>query len=212
METYLYLHGFASSPQSAKAKDLSDRFYTCHLSLIVPDLNQDDFTHLTLTRQILQVQSLAAMSNPVKLIGSSLGGLAAAWLGEQQSQVKQLVLLAPAFDFLDHWLPKLGDKQRQQWQRDRLLPIYHYGMQRIVPLSYDFVTDAAQYMKAQLQRPVPTLILHGRQDEVIPIQSSRDYAIDRPWVSLVELNSDHTLSNVLAEIWTEIQEFCQLLD
>ena len=59
-------------------------------------------------------------------------------------------------------------------------------------------------------RPVPTLILHGCEDEVIPIQASRDFTRQRPWVQLIELNSDHSLGNVLPEIWQAIQIFCQL--
>ena len=52
MTAYIYLHGFASSPQSSKAIYLRDRFAEINLNLEVLDLNQGDFTHLTLTRQI----------------------------------------------------------------------------------------------------------------------------------------------------------------
>ncbi len=54
---------------------------------------------------------------------------------------------------------------------------------------------------------MPTLILHGTADEVIPVQVSRDYAASRPWVRLVELDSDHALGNVEAEIWQETRTF-----
>jgi uncharacterized protein len=207
METYIYLHGFASSPESMKATALRDRFQRLNSTLITPDLNQGDFTHLTLTRQIRYIQAQLPATN-VTLLGSSLGGLIAAWVGEQQPQVQRLVLLAPAFQFLAHWLPRLGAEQMHRWQTEQLLPVYHYGEQRMLPLHYDFVADATQYADDQLQRPIPTLILHGRQDEVIPIQASRDYAIDRPWVRLVELDSDHALGNVVEEMWQEIKAFC----
>ncbi|MBC6435987.1 hypothetical protein FM036_43605, partial [Nostoc sp. HG1] len=32
----------------------------------------------------------------------------------------------------------------------------------------------------------------------------------RPWVKLVELDSDHALGNVMEEIWQAIRLFCQL--
>jgi uncharacterized protein len=208
---FIYLHGFASSPNSAKAQDISDRFARINTKLTIPDLNAGDFLHLTITRQITQVLAeFPDNSLPVTLIGSSLGGLTAAHLGQKSLQVQRLVLLAPAFGFLSHWLPKLGDEQVQRWQQEKYLQVYHYGEGRSLPLSYDFVTDAAQYQENLLQRPIPTLILHGTEDEVIPIAASRQFTRLRPWVNLVELNSDHSLGNVMEEIWQEIDRFCQL--
>jgi uncharacterized protein len=208
---FIYLHGFASSPNSAKAQDINDCFAKIHTKLKIPDLNAGDFSRLTITRQITQVLAeFPDDSLPVTLIGSSLGGLTAAHLGQKSLQVQRLVLLAPAFGFLSHWLPKLGDEQVQRWQQEKYLQVYHYGEGRSLPLSYDFVTDAAQYQENLLQRPIPTLILHGTEDEVIPIAASRQFTRLRPWVNLVELNSDHSLGNVMEEIWQEIDRFCQL--
>ncbi|MCG6136421.1 MAG: alpha/beta fold hydrolase [Nostoc sp. LLA-1] len=211
MNYYIYLHGFASSPQSVKAQDISDRLAQISLKLQVPDLNAGDFAHLTITRQLKQVAAaFPDNSVPVTLIGSSLGGLTSAHLAQQYPQVQRLVLLAPAFGFLSHWLLKLGDAEIKRWQQEKYRMIYHYGEGRSLPLSYDFVTDAAQYPEKILQRPIPTLILHGKQDEVIPITASRDFRRSRPWVELVELDSDHSLGNVMAEMWSEIYRFCQL--
>ncbi|MEH1969329.1 YqiA/YcfP family alpha/beta fold hydrolase [Nostoc sp.] len=208
---YIYLHGFASSPKSAKARDIGDRFTQIQTKLKIPDLNAGDFSKLTITRQITQVAGeFSNDSTPVTLIGSSLGGLTAAHLSQQYLQVQRLVLLAPAFGFLSHWLPKLGDEEVQRWQQEKYIMVYHYGEERLIPLSYDFITNAAQYPEKLLQRPIPTLILHGKKDEVIPIEASRDFARWRPWVELVELDSDHALGNVMEEIWQAIRLFCQL--
>ena len=205
---YIYLHGFASSPQSTKAQYLRDRFSKLNIPLIIPDLNQGDFSRLTLTRQHHQVAAQFPPSpTPVTIIGSSFGGLTAAYLGEN-TQVQRLIFLAPAFEFLSHWLPKLGEQQLGQWQETGYLSVYHYGEGRTLPLHSQFLVDLHQYQENRLQRPVPTLILHGLDDEVIPIQSSRNYASDRPWVDLIKLESDHALTNVMPEVWQAIQEFC----
>ncbi len=190
---------------------LRDRLADLGISLEVPDLNQGDFSHLTITRQLRQVEALFPLDGtPITLIGSSLGGLTSAWLGQQHSQVQRLVLLAPAFGFLAHWLPKLGEEQLREWQTSGYLSVEHYGEGRSLPLHYAFIEDAHQYQETPLLRPVPTLILHGRQDEVIPIEASRNYASVRPWVKLIELDSDHALADVMPEIWQAIQAFCQL--
>lgn len=209
---YLYLHGFASSPQSSKAQFLKTQFATVGKSLHILDLNQDDFTHLTISRQIEQSVDWMMTHGPatVTLIGSSLGGLTATWITQDprmQGKVSSLILLAPAFQFLAQWLPRLGAETVDHWQASGSLPIYHYGYQQQLPLAYDFMADAQKYEEQCLEASVPTLILHGRQDEVINIQVSRDYARSRPWVQLQELESDHSLASVYPELWRAIATF-----
>jgi len=204
--TYFYLHGFASGPRSAKAVYLRDRFAAVGIKLQIPDLNQPDFFQLTLTRQIKQVEA-ALPTTPVVLIGSSLGGLTAAWVAQRQSQIKQLVLLAPAFQFLQQWLPKLSVNQQQQLLQGQM-EFYHYAEQRPLPLSYEFIRDVEQYHDHQLLRPVSTLVLHGIHDQVISIAASQDFVKQRPWAHLIELNSNHALVDVKELIWQAIQTCC----
>ncbi|WP_204141217.1 YqiA/YcfP family alpha/beta fold hydrolase [Halomicronema sp. CCY15110] len=205
---YLYLHGFASGPQSAKAQYLRQQFAQVGKTLHILDLNQGDFTHLTLSRQIEQAIAWIGDRPQVSLIGSSFGGLTAGWIAEQpqvSAQIQQLVLLAPAFQFLAQWLPRLGAETVAHWRETGRLAVYHYGQQQQVDLAYDFITDAQQYDEAMLQTALPTLIFHGRHDDVISIQASRDYAAHRPWVQLIELDSDHTLGNVQSTIWATLR-------
>ncbi|NET83342.1 MAG: alpha/beta fold hydrolase [Moorea sp. SIO1F2] len=208
---FIYLHGFASSPESAKAVYLQQAFAGLNVALVVPDLNQDDFNHLTISRQLSQVGALLPLDGtPVTLIGSSLGAFTAAHLAQKHPQIKRLVLLAPAFGFLGHWLPKLGAEQLNQWRSEGYLEIYHYREKRSLPLHYQFLEDARHYEGLELGRQVPTLILHGCYDDVIPIIASRDYASKRPWVQLVELESEHGLRDVMELIWAAVREFCNI--
>jgi uncharacterized protein len=205
---YLYLHGFASGPQSTKAQYLCDRLAEHGITLQRPDLNRQDFFNLTLTRQIRQCEAILAQdSNPWRIIGSSLGGLTAAWLGQRNLQVESLVLLAPAFDFLAHWRQRIGIEPLQQWQTSGSTEIYHYGERRSLPLSYGFWQDASQYTETALNRPIPTLILHGVDDEIIPIEASRNFAAQRDWCRLIELQSNHALGDVLPTIWDKMSSF-----
>ena len=204
---YIYLHGFASSPNSAKAQYFRSAFAELAIDLKIPDLNQGNFSQLTITRQIEQILAqFPPTPRPVTLIGSSLGGLTATLIAEKSLQVQRLVLLAPAFEFLSHWLPQIGEAKLKQWQDEQYLMVYHYAEKRSLPLSYNFVIDAANYQDNQLLRSVPTLILHGRHDEVIPITVSRSYASSRPWVQLIELDSNHALADVMTQ-WQQIKSF-----
>ena len=207
---YIYLHGFASGTGSTKARYIRQQFANIGIELQVPDLNQDDFTHLTVSRQIAQVVDLFPEKDPVTLIGSSLGGWVSTIIAQDYPQVEKLVLLAPAFDFLNHWLPKIGDRQLNVWENTYYLPIYHHALKNLSPLHYNFVVDARRYPLAQIDRVLPTLIIHGISDDVIPISASREFAQDRYWVKLLEWESDHQLTNVSDRIWQEICDFCRL--
>ena len=233
MTAYIYLHGFASSPRSNKARYLRDRFLmqslmrqrACphvtpktalhrfaeiNLDLKVLDLNQEDFSSLTLTRQIEQtVAAFPDRQTPIILIGSSFGGLTSAWVAQTNIQVKNLVLLAPAFGFPQSWYSRLQPEQIEQWRKSSYLSVYHYGENKQLPLHYEFLQDAENYPVAGLTRSLPTLIIHGIHDEVVPIQVSRDYAKQHSQVKLVELDSDHGLNDVKARIWQEIEQFLQ---
>jgi uncharacterized protein len=207
--TFFYLHGFASGPRSAKAQALAARFAAIKRPLHIPDLNQGDFTHLTLTRQLHQVKAALPPQGTVTVIGSSFGGLTAAWLAQQVERVDRIILLAPAFNFLSHWSLKLGSAQMQQWQAGKPLSVYHHSEQRCLPLDYQFVTDLAHYDERDLHPQVPTIIVHGIHDDVIPVQVSRDYAATRAGVSLLEVASDHGLLAANDFIWQTIRQFCQ---
>ena len=207
--TFIYLHGWASGPFSNKARFFKQRFAQQGLTLQIPDLNQNDFFHLTLSRQIQQVKNLLP-SQPVTLIGSSFGGLTALWVAEQQPQVERLVLLAPALDFADRCLTLLPEEQQTQWRDQGVLNIYHYAEERELPLSFDFIKDVKGYHDDHLQRCIPTLILQGIHDEVVPIHASRNFVKTRNWVELIELNSDHSLANVQEQLWQALCSFCQL--
>lgn len=208
LTAYIYLHGFASSPRSSKAIYLRDRVAEIDLDLKVLDLNQGGFSSLTLTRQIEQtVAAFPDNQTPITLIGSSFGGLTSAWVAQNNVRVQNLILLAPAFGFPQNWHSRLQPLQIEQWRKSGYLSVYHYGENKQLPLHYKFLQDAKNYPVAGLTRSLPTLIIHGIHDEVVPIQVSRDYAKQHSQVRLVELNSDHGLNNAKARIWQEIKQF-----
>ncbi|MEN9232887.1 MAG: YqiA/YcfP family alpha/beta fold hydrolase [Gloeomargarita sp. DG02_4_bins_56] len=205
----IYIHGFASSPSSGKARYFREKFAELGIPVQIPDLNQGDFTHLTLTRQIQQITALLPPT-PTVLIGSSFGGLTAAFLAEEHRQISHMLLLAPAFGMIRYWRERLTPAQIQQWQVQGTMPVYHYGEGKELPLHYDFFADLQTYDDTQLSRCVPTLILHGEQDDVVPLQVSEIYAQSRPWVKLVKLEDDHSLKKDLPFIWQETCAFLEL--
>jgi hypothetical protein len=98
MNRILYLHGFASSAASSKARFFAEHLRTAGAPIDIPDLAAGDFEHLTIGGQ-LRVIERAAAGDPVALMGSSLGGYLAALYAARHPEVTRVVLLAPAFGF-----------------------------------------------------------------------------------------------------------------
>lgn len=208
---YLYLHGFASCPQSYKAQFLRDRFAQLGLTLHIPDLNLGNFTEITLTRQLRYLQSEYG-DRPLSVIGSSLGGFLAVQMAATNPLVEKIILLAPAFEFSRIRAKNLGADAMRQWQETGTYNFYHYGDKQNLPLKYDFWLDAQTYDERSLVRDLPIAIVHGLQDEVIPYSFSQTFARDRPNVTLELVDDDHSLGKVLELIWQKTQAFLHLQD
>ncbi|MEE3716482.1 YqiA/YcfP family alpha/beta fold hydrolase [Tumidithrix elongata RA019] len=207
---YLYLHGFASGPQSQKAKFLQNQFAKIGLTLPVPDLNLGDFTQITLSAQ-LQYLNREFGDRPLIAIGSSLGGFLALQMAIANPQIEKLVLLAPAFEFGQRLAEGLGAEAIAQWQATGSRDFFHYSLNRQLPLKYEFFADAQTYAGKTLNRNIPILIIHGLQDEVIPFQLSQAFAESHPDVTLRLVESDHSLGGeMLGYIWQETASFLDL--
>src|SRR5438270_3120218 len=106
MTRVVYLHGFASGPQSSKARFFAQKLAEEGIDVEIPQLDCGDFRNLTMTRQV-DVLERAVGGRPAILMGSSLGGYLAAWYAARHEEVEKLVLMAPAFQFLRRWRERL---------------------------------------------------------------------------------------------------------
>lgn len=203
---YIYLHGFASGVQSRKAQYLIDRFLAQGINLITPDLNLGDFTTITLSKQLDFLQTNYG-NQPCCVMGSSLGGLLATLWAVANPLVAKLVLLAPAFRFSECLKQSIGEEEMAEWQAKGVRNFYHYGLDRELPLHYDFFVDSTNHDENKLTRQLPILIIHGRQDDVVLPERSMEFAQKRPGVELQLVDSDHSLGNMVELIWQETQKF-----
>ncbi|MEJ5369832.1 MAG: YqiA/YcfP family alpha/beta fold hydrolase [Bryobacteraceae bacterium] len=201
----LYLHGFASSPQSSKALELARRFRAQGWPFEIPDLNGPDFRHLTLTAQ-LECIGRAAAGEPVHLIGSSLGGYLAALYAARHPEVQKLILLAPAFGFARLYEESLGADLVERWRNEGVLRVMHYGLGTEVELGWQFLEDARRY-EEEPAITQPCLIFHGTRDDVVPVSVSRQFARTRTCCQLFEVDSDHELRDQVDAIWEAGREF-----
>jgi uncharacterized protein len=205
MNRVLYLHGFASSPASTKARFFRERLTRAGFAVEVPDLAEGDFAGLTLTAQ-LDVIAHAAGGDPVTLIGSSMGGYLAALYAARRPETARVVLMAPAFGFARRWRERLGATAVDEWKHTGALEVFHYGEGRTCKLGYGLLKDGECY-EDYPEVTQPCLIFHGVNDDVVPAQYSRDFAAGRSNVRLELMDSGHDLLNVLDVMANEVGAF-----
>ncbi len=202
----LYLHGFASSPQSRKALFFSEKLRASGFPVEIPDLAQSDFEHLTLSRQLKFIEGIVG-GRDVILIGSSLGGYLASLYAARHAEAKKLVLLAPAFGFRELWIASLGPERLAEWKARGVLNVFHYGAGRELPLAYDFLEDSRDLDPFPLVRQ-PVLIFHGTRDAVVPLEQSLAFVRLNPQAKLVRFEeSGHELTDVLDQMWSAAESF-----
>ncbi|MBV8549981.1 MAG: alpha/beta fold hydrolase [Acidobacteriaceae bacterium] len=201
----VYLHGFASSPASRKANFFLGCLEAAGQHVHVPDLEQGDFEHLTISRQLSVLEEIAC-GEPVILIGSSMGGYLAALYAARHPEVDRLILLAPAFGLYQLWVEQLGPERIAEWKRNGTRLFFHYAAQRELPLGYQLLEDASRFEPfPDVHQPV--LIFHGTEDSTVPVQQSLAFVQAHPNALLLQMKSGHELTDVLPTIWEESRIF-----
>jgi uncharacterized protein len=220
-----YLHGFASSARSSKARFFNERLASLGLPLHLPDFNEPDFSTLTVTRMLDQVdEAIAALpAGPIVLIGSSLGAFVA-WhsaarrasrgngdAGALRSHpVEKLVLLAPALDFGANRMKELGEDGLAKWKATNSLEFFHYGYGEPRTVHYELYADARRYDSTRAGVDAPALVFHGRRDALVDPGMVEQFCAERPSMTLHMLDDEHQLLGHLDFMWRETAAFLNL--
>ena len=204
-----YLHGFASSAKSSKATFFASKLRELGLEFETPDLNEPDFSTLTISRMIEQVIAGidARPGQPITLIGSSLGAFVAVQVALQRpARVSRLILLAPALDLSwSRFASDVGNRTIDEWRRTGRMDVFHYGYSRMTPLHYGLYEDARQYDCLAASLTMPIQIFQGRRDTAVDPASVERWAKARPNAELHLLDDDHQLVASLGYVWERVK-------
>jgi pimeloyl-ACP methyl ester carboxylesterase len=209
----VYLHGFASSPESSKATRFERELTARGVGFSCPDLNLPAFETLTITRMLADsARAIDAAPGPVALIGSSLGAFVAvhAAARDESARVDRLILLAPALDFGGNRLRQLGPHGIDEWRRAGRLEVFHYAQGEPRQVGFELYEDAAHYDAFALDDTRPTLVYQGRQDDSVDPAMVTRWAAARPNVELHLVDDGHQLGESMDEIWTRAETFLGL--
>lgn len=212
---FLYLHGFASSPASTKAKAFRAWAARHGAPLEVLDLRVPSFEKLLFSaikqRVREAIDDCGGERARVALIGSSLGGLTACRVAEEDARVAAVFAMAPAFSIASRWKERIGEAAFDEWRRSGFLEVDDYATKQRGRVHFRFVEELAE-IDAACGGPfpdvrVPTRIVHGRRDAVVDIDLSRTWSRGKRHVRLVEVDDEHELGASIPRLLDEATDF-----
>ncbi len=187
----LYLHGFRSSPQSFKARLVQQRmrewgvgrYYACPMLDVSPAQAMD--------RAEAAIRAARAGGDQdIAIVGSSLGGFYARWLGERHGC--RTVLLNPAIHPWTDLEQYLGEQPL--WHGGGSVSVERHHLQELLDLRVDAVT-----------RPERYYLVAATGDEVLDYREMLA-AYPGAKIRVIE-GSDHGISE-FADYVDEVLAFC----
>lgn len=155
----LYLHGFASSPQSAKILLLRPLLVPFDVELDTPDLNVPSFEKLDFPSMAGRAIEHAERHRPDAIAGSSLGALVALAIARQGFPVP-LVLLAPALGIGERWKTRLPEGDP--------VVVWNHARNAETPIHRRFFDQMNDLAVDRDPPPARTTVVMGRHDETVP--------------------------------------------
>lgn len=153
----IYLHGFNSSGDSAKGKALQAALEN-EIRVFTPTYEYDPTNAIAyLTGYIQEKNTHRAVNEPLMIMGSSLGGFYAQYLGRQFSDTK-VAMINPALGPIETLRDYLGENINFYTQEKYILKQHHLDALK----SYDILSPCLT--------EISTLLLIDKDDEVIDYQ------------------------------------------
>ena len=159
----LYIHGFASSPQSAKLVALK-HVLGDSIEVDAPDMNTPSFERLDFEAMVGLALQHARENRPQAIVGSSLGGIVALELVRRGVRAP-LVLIAPGVGIGNRWTARLpaGDP----------VEVFNHARGANAKIHRRFFEEMKQVQPETEPPATKVVIFMGRKDETVPFDFVR---------------------------------------
>lgn len=198
-------HCFTCSRHTSILRDISRRLCEAGIAALRFDFSgngqsEGNFAQTTYTRHIDEMRRAAAMladegRTRLGLAGHSMGASIAVLAGDELPGVRGVCALAGRLAGLD---PTLIFNTVQLEELRQTGRVHFQSRGRDLTLGREFFEDARRYdvpgIVAAL--PAPLMVVHGDQDEIIPVQNAYEARSSNPDVELFILpGADHMFSD-----------------
>ena len=195
----LFAHGFEGSPTGSKPTYMMEAL---GWDVTAPKMSELGWSIASQTEVLIRLLDKGDFD---LVIGSSMGGLAAANASSMRPQTEtRLLLIAPAFGLAENW-EGMEEAGRSAWKTTGERRYTGYELDIVLP--WEFMESAE---KMSWPRPAhPTAIMHGKYDEVVPISFSRKVAEGCENVILHETDDSHRMKDslrLIPEIVSKLME------
>ena len=163
-----------------------------------------------------KIESLIAKGyKKIYVIGHSMGGLLATHCAIKYDQVKKLILVAPAFQYLS--MDNGNTISKALKHGADIIKTYeaHEVVSRLLKVSVNQLREFTEIVRLSQKNPAlikkPTLIIQGLDDNIVPPPSSskifKEMTCQKWLINVTGVNHDVFRSNRVNEINKEITKF-----
>ena len=220
---FILCHGHGSSKNSQTFLSLKEKLGQAGISTLRFDFfghgeSEGSFEDFTATQAIADTTTAVTFLktegySKIGLVGSSLGAFASILVGAKLPGIVAVALKSPTLD-LTIWKSRMIDKFGKNWERVKSIEYKTSNIQASLSEARldAIVRDATQYDIFETARNVkaPTLIVHGENDETVPVEISKKIAAAMPNCTLTIIKgADHeyTTNNTFDEMIDAIVQF-----
>ena len=183
----LFAHGFEGAPDGGKPTHMSEALGWDVVAPVMSDKGWNIEQETDVLLEYIDAEDFDL------IVGSSMGGLAAANASALRPDAQfGLLLIAPAFGLSEMWRAALSTEEMEEWQQTNARPYHHHGFGHDITLDWEFMQTADKMSWPELNHP--TVILHGIQDDIVPIENSRRVAgVNSNVIALMEIEDGHRM-------------------